>query len=34
MLLWVEPPGGEQKSADVEQKKVTLITLTQRLAAI
>jgi hypothetical protein len=25
MHLWVEPAGGEQKSADVEQKMVTLI---------
>jgi hypothetical protein len=25
MHLWVEPAGGEQKSADVEQKTVTLI---------
>jgi hypothetical protein len=25
MCLWVEPAGGEQKSADVEQKMVTLI---------
>jgi hypothetical protein len=24
MRLWVEPAGGEQKSADVEQKMVTL----------
>jgi hypothetical protein len=23
MLLWVEPAGGEQKSADVERKTVT-----------
>jgi len=25
MHLWVEPAGGEQKSADIEQKTVTLI---------
>jgi hypothetical protein len=25
MHLWVEPAGGEQKSADVERKTVTLI---------
>jgi hypothetical protein len=25
MRLWVEPAGGEQKSADVEWKMVTLI---------
>ncbi len=25
MRLWVEPSGGEQKSADIEQKMVTLI---------
>ncbi len=25
MRLWVEPAGGEQKSADVERKTVTLI---------
>jgi hypothetical protein len=25
MRLWVEPAGGEQKSADIERKMVTLI---------
>jgi len=25
MRLWVEPAGGERKSADVEEKTVTLI---------
>ncbi len=25
MRLWVEPAGGEQKSADIERKTVTLI---------